>query len=355
MSLLSPGSRVAPDEDGIRRDQWGRYVWPHPETGIEQSWTRATTFAKTISDTYKLDMWGRRMTARGLTLRKDILAMVAATPDDEKDRLDGLCKEAADAAAARAGSNLGTALHTFTERMDRGEDVLIPDPWDADVGAYQATMVEAGLRVLPEYIERMVCNTGFKEGVGGKFDRIVECTKDCVASFKSGQTALLTPGDRLIFDLKTGRDLQYGWGEIVVQLYLYASAATIWDRFKEEHLPMPRVRQDVGLVLHLPAGAAQATLYAIDLREGMRAAQLCEQIRQWRKNRTLAAQLMVSETGTPTLPPVFTVREPTWAERISEATSRGELTSLWRQAQARGEWDESLTVLSKERVAELSS
>lgn len=350
------------DEDGIKRDQYDRYVIPHPESGQEMSWTRVTTFAKTVSDTYTLDMWGRRMVMRGLALRADLLLMAAATPDDEKDKLNGIAKQAADAAAARAGANLGSALHAFAEQVDKGEDVIIPAPWDADIAAYRAIMRDAGLLVLPGHIEQIITEIRFK--CGGKYDRIVEATKELTFTFKGGGSRTLYPGDRVIFDLKTGRNLQYGWGEIAVQLALYAHASTIWDRHTSEHKPMPELRQDVGLVLHLPAGEATGTLYGVNLDEGWKAAGLCQTVRSWRKVRNLAAPITVSELprpiSAPPAPPNTTpyvveqpapvVREPTWVEQIEKATSKAELSAIRRAALAQGEWTPALLAKGKKQM-----
>ena len=59
------------------RDRWGRYIIPHPHTGKKTSWTRATTWAKTLDDTFALTKWELRMAGLGLVARPDLLASVA--------------------------------------------------------------------------------------------------------------------------------------------------------------------------------------------------------------------------------------------------------------------------------------
>src|SRR5574338_583746 len=64
-----------------KRDRYGRYLIPHPDTGKETAWTRATTFAKTVSDTFGLTKWELRMVSLGLAKRPDLLAQVAGVLD----------------------------------------------------------------------------------------------------------------------------------------------------------------------------------------------------------------------------------------------------------------------------------
>ena len=48
------------------RDRYGRYKIPHPTTGKDMSWTRATTMASSVADTFGLTNWKTRMVAYGL-------------------------------------------------------------------------------------------------------------------------------------------------------------------------------------------------------------------------------------------------------------------------------------------------
>jgi len=328
------------DEEGIRRDRYGRYLLPDPEGRKEQPWTRATTFAKTISDTYTLDLWSQRMVAVGLALRPDLLALAAAgaalkDKAEQKAQLQPVCDAAKDAAAARAGSNLGTALHRFTDQIDRGDTPFVPPPWDSDVAAYRAALAEHGLEVDPEYIEQIVIVQRFS--VAGKFDRLTRV---------AGSTA------RRVFDLKTGRDLSYGWGEIAVQLALYANADRIWDRDAQTYRPMPEIDREKAIVAHLPVGSGTCTMYEVDIGTGWTAAELCDRVRQWRRFRTLATPLsktVVEPSGTPAMNGSLS-----YAERIAVATSSGELDAIWREATSKGLWTPALLDLGKKRQAELA-
>jgi hypothetical protein len=210
-------------------------------------------------------------------LRPDLYALAAAAPLGDTAALDTLTEAAREAAAASAGSNLGTALHKFTERHDRGEHIEPPAPWDADLAAYAATMTAAGITISPAHIERITPVPDL--GVAGTLDRIAA-----------------VPGHGMVIaDVKTAQDLRYSWGEIAIQLAIYAHGAGLWTGTGYD--PMPPVRQDRALVIHLPAGQARCDLHWIDLQAGWDAAQLAAQARAWRCRRDLAEPFTAGEAA----------------------------------------------------------
>lgn len=254
-------------------------VWDHikVEPKIERGqyvicgerFTRATTFAATIEDRFNLEKWFKRMTALGLVTRPDLLAQVAANYDD-KNSLDRLVDEAIEAAKGSVGANLGSALHLFAERVDRGEQPTIPAPYDADIAAYTAKLRAAGIRVNRELMEGVVVLRSLK--VAGRFDRIVEIDGYDLP---------------LIADLKTG-SIDFAMPTIATQLALYSRADEMYDPATDTCSPMVEVDTKHALVIHLPAGQAKCELVLVDIEEGWRAAQLCAEVRGWRKNRTLS-------------------------------------------------------------------
>lgn len=254
----------------VERDRWGRYLIPDPVTGKKRAWTRATTLASTLSDKFGLQQWAQRMTARGLVLRPDLFALAASCDPDDKKRLNSVVEDAKEAAASSSGANLGTALHSFTEALDRGEVVRAPAPWDADLAAYKTTLDQAGIVVDPAYVEIIV--TLAEHGVAGTFDRLVDIG-----------------GTLTVADLKTGSFLD--WHEISIQLALYAHAGTIYNPTTGEHTPMPQVDQNRALVIHLPAGKATCELWVVDIAQGWEAAQQALAVREWRNRKNLAGPL----------------------------------------------------------------
>lgn len=276
MSEPLPQPRVEP-----KRDRWGRYLVPGPG-GKRVAYTRATTIAGTIEDRYNLELWKIRMAAVGLTNRPDLYAQVAANHDD-KNKLNAICDDAIEAAKGSAGANLGTALHTFTERVDLGETITIPPPWDADVAAYTAAMAKAGVTIVPDGVEKIVVLHDIQ--VAGTFDRLV------------------TLDDRLLIaDLKTGAGLDFSWGSIAIQLALYAHADEIYDPVTDTFTPMPAVDQAEALVMHLPAGQATCMLHVVDIAAGWQTVQTCLDARAWRKRKDLNRHL-TSVTAAPSTTP----------------------------------------------------
>lgn len=257
----------APTLDGdIERDHYGRYLIL-TEDGLKNvPHTRATTVAKTLSDTYNLEQWGKRMAAIGLTRRPDLFARVASIDPEDKKTLNAVLEEAQEAAEASVGRNLGTALHSFTERLDRGDDVsTTPAPWNADLVAYREEMVRAGVRIVPDMIERVVVCEALS--VAGTFDRLVTI-----------------PGQDLplVADLKTAKEI-FDWLQILIQLAIYAGADFIYNPKTKTREPMPQVNQDWALVMHLPPGKACCTLYLLNIGQAREAVELAMSTREWRK------------------------------------------------------------------------
>jgi hypothetical protein len=251
-----------------RRDRYGRYFLT-PSTGGEPSLTAASRPSLGRSTT--ASAWsggGRRMLIGGLVARPDLFAAGASTRPDDKDVLDSICEQAveaggASAGGASAGATVGSALHRFLERIDAGEDVDVPPPWDADVAAYGKVLDAGRIGIIPELIERVVAIEGLREPIAGTFDRVVEAG-----------------GRRMVADLKTGQSMNHSWPSISIQLALYAHATSMVNLATGENEPMPSVDQRQGLVIHLPAGQGVCTLHTVNLVAGWRAASLALEVRE---------------------------------------------------------------------------
>jgi hypothetical protein len=291
----------------VPRDRWGRYLLPHPRTGVQQPWTRTTTLASSIADTYALSMWSQRMAVKGLTLRQDLFALAAGYDVSlDKDEMNSVCEQAKSAAGDKVAANLGTAMHNFTAAVDRGQQANIPPFMQSDVDAYSAALRASGFELVPELIERRVAlvKATAGEDVAGTFDRIYRATRDVSLKLSNNKTVLLPAGTHVIGDLKTGRDLAYAWGEIAIQETVYAHGFNengIWDPDAKVWIPEPlggaKVSEQVGIVIHLPIqktpGQPACMLYAIDLEQGWDAISLCVAVRNWRKQKRIATVLEV--------------------------------------------------------------
>jgi hypothetical protein len=375
------GGSGAHGEAETKRDRFGRYLIPHPDTGVEQAWTRATTFAKSISDTYALSQWGLRMALLGATMRPDIVQRAHGKHvKADKKLLDELTADLKTAAGDKVAANRGTAMHSFTELADRAWhtpggpfSVLgqIPPDCQPLVGAYIQLLKETGLEPVPHLIE---FTTVVKQyGVAGTSDNCYRVTKPLAV--KIGRSEVwFNPGDYVIGDKKTGADLTYGWQEIAIQLGTYAqglNTSGVWDRREEKWIPDPldgaKVRLDAGIVIHLPVdeeSEKQPTVYGIDLESGWNAAVLCERVRVWRKVRALASPVMVSEAEVfapqrpaPEVVTRTTVRPASLKDRAGSVTSKGEASAVWQDARKAGlpevEVDDLVKTMQA-RLAELS-
>lgn len=340
------------DDSGVKRDRWGRYLLPPLKGGgKDRGWTRATTFAKSISDTYVLSQWGARMAIKGLASRPDLYALTASTPLDDRDKLNGIVETCKEVAGAKASASLGTALHSFTEAADRGEDVP-SGPWDPEIKAYRELVTAFGLEFRPELIERIVIVERY--GVAGTFDRIARLTRPLSFKLPGRKTAVtLSAGSWVVVDLKTGRDLSYGMNEIAIQLGLYAEADAMWNRKDGTYEPMPEVSRDVALVIHLPVGEGKAELIAVDIEQGRTAAKLCALVRDWRKVRALSTVVAVAGDDDPQIAAARAhgARVATWTERVQAATSKAELSSIWKEATAAGQWTAALAELGRQQIS----
>lgn len=319
-------SQPAPRKEE-KRDRWGRYLLPDPQTGEEYAWTRVSTVARTLADEWNLTQHEKRMVAKGVAMRSDLIAgAAAADPESDKSTLDKIAQQAKDHAGGQKGSNFGTALHSFAQRLDQGEalDALgAQPPLDADLKAY-AELLRAK-KLIPQHMERIVVLPELK--VAGKFDRIV------------GQPPGQAKAAPLsILDLKSGKTVEYSWLEIVIQQALYSRAALMWNQDTDTYEEMPLVDQDRGLVIHMPVGRASPQLYAVNLMKGWEWAQLAMKVRAARSEAKKGVAWLV---------------EPSPAElalhNVSRAASQQELADLWEKYQPKGLWTEEVHEAAQER------
>jgi PD-(D/E)XK nuclease superfamily len=252
-----------------KRDRWGRYLIIQGG-GPAKPYTRATTVASAPSDGFGITKWKLRTLAVGLATRDDIYARIAATDPTDKKVLNALCEDALEAGRSSAGANYGTALHEAVARLNRGEQVTMPAPWQQDLDAYTQTITDSQITVLPRYVEQICVLDDMQ--IAGTFDLIVK----------------LPDGTLAVADLKTGQSLEYSWHEIAIQLALYAHASDIYNPENGFREPMPDVRTDLALVIHLPAGQNSCALHTVDIAQGWDAAQLAVAVREWRARKLLS-------------------------------------------------------------------
>jgi hypothetical protein len=265
---------VVDADDGVKRDQWGRYLLADPTTGEIIPWTRATTLAGCLDDTTSLDIWKNRNIVFGIGRRPDAYALAAsaATTTDTEDKrtLDVAIHLAEEASQSSAKANLGTALHGFTQRNDLGEkNVVVPEQWTNDVVAYTDGFTTWNMWPHDNFIERVLLIPEIR--TAGTVDRLLMA--DDWELPKIG-------------DLKTGKVEGKG-RSFAIQLAIYSRATHWHDPKDNSYHEMPAIDQAKGVIIHLPVGQGRCDFYEVDLVAGWEAALLANDVHQWRKRKDL--------------------------------------------------------------------
>lgn len=344
----------------------GRYKAPHPVTGKKSSWTRVTNFVKKASDHFALEQWGNRSLAVGLFSRPDLIKQVDGK-DVKADRtfLNRLVEEAKQAAGSKDRARLGTIMHKHTEEVDAGHKDLadVPEQFREDVKVYLDAMQVKGLMMLPHLMERSTAVVDLE--VIGTFDGIVR----------------LPDGTYAVGDKKTGATLEFNQAEIAVQIAIYAHGVNsvgvatahpsniegepptwTWEKPRDEDGNVIKVREDVGIVMHIPYGTGDCFIYSIPLDVGWRGAQLCREVQSWQKIKNIVETIpdakpsgIVAELEGATAVPALDVfaeaekgfevptaantgKKPVldWMEKFAAVTTKEEALDVYRQAQSAG-------------------
>jgi hypothetical protein len=253
------------------RDQYGRPLVVPATGGRPRPYTRSSSAAKTIEDTYNLELWARRNVAFGMARDPSLVARVLAAAGDPstwdmptKRAVDRIVEDAATVAQAHKGADIGTAVHQLTERLDRGEQ-FVAGPYEADLTAYTNALIGAGLVTDERYVEcRLVCDA---LEMAGTADRLLRRAAD---------------GSWVVADLKTGATVDYGALGWSAQLAAYAHS-DLYDPVSTTRTATPPLDKVRGVIIHLPAGQGRCTLYELDLAAGYRAALLANEVRAVRR------------------------------------------------------------------------
>jgi len=309
----------------------GRYKLPDPDTGKPALFTRVSNVAKMLEDTYHLDQWKDRMLAKGLAMRPDLVMLAGATPLTEKWAFSDLCRNARDSAGGSEGANHGTAFHSLTEIVDRGEPT--PQGTHPDnvkrLELYRRSLTGHGLTVIPDWMERVVLNREHR--LVGRTDRALRILPGSDA---------LPDGGYVIGDVKSQKSMDFGCMAIAMQLAIYAHADLVWNEdagvWEEPDIELNR---NVAVVMHVPSDRVAADIHVIDIARGWELVQVAMGIRKARKeklNRILT-----------------TSSERDWRRDILNASTKRELSEIWQSANAAGEWTDELMALGMARKDEI--
>jgi hypothetical protein len=256
----------------VPRDGWGRpkIVQPAGDARKTVAYTRASTVAKTLDDTYALQKWMQRQVIKGLTVRPDLQALASGVvaSGGDKDRLNGVAEQAMEAAASQASANIGTALHEWAEIVDihGGDLASAPNDLRPRLSDYLDALTEAGVEVIDA--EAFVVNDELQ--IGGSYDRLYR----------------LADGRVVIGDIKTGdHAATYGAGSVAVQIALYSRSQRYWGTAERSPIH-DELDLTTGLLVHLPQNGEGCRLYEVDLVAGWEAAQTAAWIHKtWRRSK----------------------------------------------------------------------
>lgn len=308
----------------IPRDRWGRPMIMPPKGTKRVAYRRTTTFVKCLDDQSGLMKWMSRQVAFGMGQRKDLVLAAAAADPADKKKIGEIADKAAEHAKGVAGdaAETGTALHSLTERIDRGLPLgVVPAEYQADIEAYrQAT---ESINFID--IETFRVHDEWK--VAGTADRIG-----------------IIHGRPMIMDIKTGSiDFPHA---MAMQLAMYARSLPYdiaTDKRGTDAEPVDLTR---GVIIHLPAGQGRCDLYEIDIARGWGACLIAKQVWDWRGRKDLTT--LIDPTQEPAGP-------ATWESLILNADSVDRLREIWRRAQELGQLTGEIRELAAAKSRELGA
>ena len=311
----------------LPRDRWGRPMVLPPTGGKNAkriAYRRTTTFVGCLDDMNGLLKWQARQVAYGMGQRKDLVLAAAAADPSDKKKIGEIADKAAEHAKGVAGdaAETGTALHSLTERIDRGLPLgVIPAEYKADIEAYRKATGHI------EFSEIETFRVHDQWQVAGTADRIGTLR-----------------GRSMIMDIKTG-SIDYPH-KMAMQLALYARS-TRYDIATDKRItdaePVDLTR---GIIIHLPAGQGRCDLYEIDIAKGWGACLIARQVWDWRGTKGLTE--IVNPDEDPPGP-------PTWESLTSAAATVEDLRLIWKRAAECGAMTDALAALLTARSRELAA
>lgn len=293
----------------------GRYALPDPETGKQSRFTRVTTGAHTLDDTGNLDTWKMSNVVLGLKDKPELLDELDLwdDPQEVRTKTRNIARRASEIAGANEASELGTAIHAWTEAVERDGLALedVPTRFRPYVTAYMDELARCGITTVPGMVERIVYHSA--SGWVGTLDRMYQ----------------LADGSRVIGDVKTSKSLKYGYLGFSVQLATYANADYMLSLDGTKWEPMPAVSNAFAVIAHVPSNQpGTCKMVTIDLTAGAEALETAVKVRAMRADagKVIPDQWelpMPSADATPAGPDIFA--------EIEAATSGQDLYDLYEK------------------------
>lgn len=327
-----------------------QYLLPDVEgTGADKGYTRVTTGAKTLDDTAGLERWKLRSVMRGLKSNPHLLEDIDlyADPWEVNKDLERAADKAHEAAGGVRASEFGTAIHAWCEAVELGHVPFsdVPPQFVPFVEVYFRELAKWGIThpLDPSgrpYVERIVYNPD--TGWVGTFDNLFQ----------------LADGSLVIGDKKTAKDLAYSYLAISIQLGDYADASLILSLDGTQWEPMPEIRKDMAVVIHIPSNAepAKASAVSIDLNAGRAAIDAAMRVREMRRMAKNAIPNIIPIPRPETMTPAGGSRLRTTAalrQLIGTCNTAEQLAEVYDQYS--DIWTDELTALGQEILTRRAS
>lgn len=326
-----------------------RYRLPDPVTGDTRSFTRATTVAKVLDDTFMLNQWRTRKVLTGLSARTHLQADLAQIMDTvasgtvdaawERKALNGLADECGKVANTDQASEFGTAVHDWAAWVDMGLLSVhqIPEIFRPYVLENLRLQARHQLLPVPKYTERIVMNSTLR--MAGTIDRIyVDPRRQHHAD------------GMVLGDVKTSKTMLFSALAFCIQLAFYHSCDLMLSEDGTTWEPMPLMWPDVAYIMHLPSDAVEpASVQPINLELGRQALDLAVAVRDMRRRADKEAKVSAD-----TLAPVPDF-ERWFAARLALQTSPtpASVAGVWEENQ--DIWTDALTEIGLATARALTS
>lgn len=261
------------------RDRWGRPLIPDAEGRLMKPvpYQRPSSLGKVLTDDSALNKWLQRQVIYGMSISRPLqmLATSVKDPNADRNKLNEIASRALEAAGSSNAADYGTSVHACVEAMLTDPDSLsrFPDEVLRSAEVAMTLLHEAGF--TPMLSEQAVVNEEIQ--AAGTFDILAHDSEY----------------QPFIFDLKTSKAgaLKYSGLSWAVQLSTYAYAEYLYDietqtRFEWDAAPS----LEVAYVIHVPSDdISQASLVALDIEAGYRAALLANTVKRVRKHKFTVA------------------------------------------------------------------
>lgn len=297
----------------------------------------ASTAAKIVADSFKLEQWSKRQVAIGIALDETLRENIACHVDNPQ-RVDGFVADALKVAGAHRKADRGTQAHRALEMVLLGRtDQLLTTQQIRDAKALQNTLDRYGLTPTP-WVERFIFYPDAP--LCGRFDAILENRR----------------GELVMADLKTGLNAVRYPHTTAVQIAFYAHApivsldveeignkteVKVWGK-------LPDISDEIGYVIQLEPDADVGELYELNIEHGWAGAQLALDVRKWRSEFSWGDDLVSLVAPAPAAG-----SSPSWREIVTDAQTRTACRVIWETCKRNGTLTPAIKGMLTQRAQEL--